>query len=69
MISNKFSSEKLAWYVQYEEIRQLGIYNMVTQSKLAMKVAGLTETQYMFVLNHYSELKEQYKSMKLSFNY
>lgn len=69
MTSNKFSSEKLAWYVQYEEIRQLGIYNMVTQSKLAMKVAGLTETQYMFVLNHYSELKEQYKSMKLSFNY
>lgn len=53
MTSNKFSSEKLAWYVQYEEIRQLGIYNMVTQSKLAMKVAGLTETQYMFVLNHY----------------
>lgn len=69
MTSNKFSSEKLAWYVQYEEIRQLGIYNMVTQSKLVMKVAGLTETQYMFVLNHYSELKEQYKSMKLSFNY
>ena len=28
MTNNKFSSEKLAWYVQYEEIRQLGIYNM-----------------------------------------
>lgn len=69
MTSNKFSSEKLAWYVQYEEIRQLGIYNMLSQASLAMKAAGLTETQYMFVLNHYSELKEQYKSMKLSFNY
>lgn len=65
MTSNKFSSEKLAWYVQYEEIRQLGIYNMLAQANLAMKVAGLTETQYMFVLKHYSELKEQYKSMLL----
>lgn len=69
MTNNKFSSEKLAWYVQYEEIRQLGIYNMLAQASLAMKVAGLTETQYMFVLKHYSELKEQYKSMKLQFNY
>lgn len=61
----KFTSEQLAWYVQYEEVKQLGLYNMVLQANLAMQTAGLTKDQYIFVLQHYTELKQQYDLMQL----
>ena len=34
------------------------------EADLAMKAAGLTKEQYMFVIKHYSEMKTQFQIQK-----
>lgn len=58
-IDIQFTEEQCSWFAAYEEVRQLGCYNMIMQADLAMKAAGLTKDQYMFVIKHYKALSKQ----------
>lgn len=58
----QFTDEQRSWFITYEEVRQLGCYNMIMQADLAMKAAGLTKDQYMFVIKHYGEMNTQFQN-------
>ena len=53
-----FTKEQLDWYKAYEQVRQSGEFNMITEAGNAMKKAGLDKNQYVFVIEHFSELRE-----------
>lgn len=42
----------------FEEVRQLGHYNMFDAR--AREMTGLSENDYLYVMQHYDELKSQY---------
>ena len=50
-----FTQEQLAMYEAYEEVRAGGQYNMFDPR--ARRAAGLTEDEYLFVMENFSELR------------
>lgn len=46
-----------ALYLRYEEVRQSGNYNMLTEAPDAREEAGLTQEEYYYVMDNYSYLK------------
>ena len=45
----------------YEKVRRSGAYNMITQAKEAMQIAGLDNRTYAGVQQHYCALQEKIK--------
>ena len=45
----------------YEKVRVSGKYNMFDER--AMKESGLTKKDYLYVMEHYSELASKYKNV------
>ena len=60
-VENVFDSANLRWFRRYEEVRESGKFNMITDCIKAAKEAGLSMYQYKFVINNYEDLKEQYE--------
>lgn len=52
----KFTKEEIVNWNHYEEVRLSGEYNMIDPR--AREIVGLTRSEYSFVMNNYSELKE-----------
>lgn len=48
-------------FERYEKVRKSGEYNMVMDAGLAMMAAGLTQTEYITVLQHYVEFAKEFK--------
>ena len=46
-----------ALYLRYEEVRQSGLYNMLTEAGEARDASGLNEDEYYYVIRNYSYLK------------
>ena len=46
-----------ALYLRYEEVRQSGLYNMLTEAGEARDASGLNEDEYDYVIQNYSYLK------------
>ena len=44
----------------YEQVRRSGRYNMITEARQAADAAGLSMDDYKFVINNYTNLKEEY---------
>jgi hypothetical protein len=44
----------------FEELRTLGDYNMITEYKLVVKELDMTEEEYNELLSDYDELREKY---------
>ena len=55
----QFNSNQLQLYVDYEKVRLSGEFNMF--DRRAAEAAGLTKEEHLFVISHYSELREQYE--------
>lgn len=51
---------KEAFY-RYLDVQNSGVTNMFAVS-VVCELADLTKTEYMYILKHYSELVEEYKS-------
>lgn len=47
-------------FLRYEEVRNSGEFNMIMDAPQAMFRAQLLYPEYMYIINHYSELKEKY---------
>lgn len=57
--------KKVEQFLRYEMVRASGYFNMITEAVTAMRYAGLTQDEYLTVLNHYSDYKkisEDYRS-------
>lgn len=52
-----FDPTQMKHYQRYEEVRAEGSFNM--WSYYAQLATGLTDEQYIFVMNNYTEMKEQ----------
>lgn len=48
-------------YVAYENVRRSGITNMFNISFVS-ELSGLSKEDVIYVMNHYSELREQYEN-------
>lgn len=55
---------KKEMFERYEKVRISGEYNMIMDAGLAMMAAGLTQTEYIYVINNYGELAKKYKKQK-----
>jgi hypothetical protein len=55
---------KKEMFERYEKVRKSGEYNMVMDAGLAMMAAGLTQTEYIYVIENYNELAKKYKKQK-----
>ena len=55
---------KKEMFERYEKVRKSGEYNMVMDAGLAMMAAGLTQTEYIYVIKNYNELAKKYKKQK-----
>jgi len=51
-----FTDQQLDDFRAYEQVRQSGLFNML--DPVAMLMADLDQESYVFVLEHYSELKD-----------
>lgn len=51
----------LEQFKRYEAVRVSGKYNMIMNAREAAAEADLHFDDYMFIINHYSELYEKYK--------
>lgn len=58
----EFTAEQLANWALYEEVRRVGKYNMLDSR--ARELTGLSQDEYFFVLDNYSELKAAYEAAK-----
>lgn len=47
-------------FLAYENVRSNGQFNMVMDAAEVMEVIGATEDEYIYILNHYSELADEY---------
>ena len=47
-------------FKKYVAVQYSGIYNMLMNANDAMELAGLNKNDYWYVIEHYSELKEEY---------
>jgi len=45
-------------FLAYEKVRMEGKYNMLSVD--AMKATGLTKPDYIYIIEHYSELHDKY---------
>ena len=52
----KFTQEQLSWFKKYEAVRVSGEYNMFDPR--AQVAAGLTNDQYLYVMQFYSPLSK-----------
>ena len=52
-------------FERYERVRKSGKYNMITEAVPAMQEAGLTQDEYLTVMNHYSDFKAEYEAHKI----
>ena len=52
----KFTEQQIADFKAYDEVRQEGMYNML--SPQAQQLTGLDRDSYMFVLRNYAELAQ-----------
>lgn len=50
--------EQKKMYIAYEEVRLSGAVNMF--DRFAIKLIGLTEEQYFWVMNNYTKLKNKF---------
>lgn len=50
--------EQKKMYIAYEEVRLSGAVNMF--DRFAIKLTGLTEKQYSWVMNNYTKLKNKF---------
>lgn len=55
---------KKEMFERYEKVRISGEYNMIMDAGLAMMAAGLTQTEYIYVIKNYKELAKKYKKQK-----
>ena len=49
-------------FLRYEEVRLSGKYNMIMEWVDACIEADLNKEDYLYIIEHYSELKEKYKN-------
>lgn len=57
---------RLECYKKYEQVRQSGRFNMITEANYAAAAAGLSLEEYMFVIKNYNKLKKQYENERKS---
>lgn len=49
---------KLQLLDSFKEVRDSGLFNMITQASQAAQAAGLTMDEYKYVVTHFSELEQ-----------
>ena len=47
-------------FMAYEDVREMGIVNMITGGSMVAMLIGLSKKQYMYLLDNYDALKEKY---------
>lgn len=47
-------------FIDYENIRKSGEYNMITDAYHVMNILGIDKETYFNIINNYSELKEKF---------
>lgn len=50
-------------FMAYEEVRQGGFYNMITQGRMAAEAAGLEMWVYLAIIKNYAFLKQKFSSL------
>ena len=53
----RFTSEQIQNWEDYESVRTVGAWNMFDPQ--AREATGLSRENYLFVMSHYSEMREQ----------
>ena len=51
----KLSTKEINW-LKYEKVRLSGLFNMLTEANKARKMAGLSEKDYLSVIQNYTGL-------------
>lgn len=55
---------KKEMFNRYEKVRISGEYNMIMDAGYAMVAAGLTQSEYIYVIKNYAELAKKYQKQK-----
>lgn len=48
-------------FKRYVALQYSGLYNMITQANCAMEFAKISREDYLYIIEHYNELKEKFK--------
>ncbi len=49
-------------FLKYVDVQMDGSYNMITDASIVMQIIGASKEDYLYIIQNYSQLKEQYKS-------
>ena len=47
-------------FLSYEEARQSGEFNMITDAHLVMRKLGIAKEDYWYIIKHYEQLVKKY---------
>lgn len=49
-------------FLKYVDVQLDGSYNMITDASIVMQIIGANKEDYLYIIQNYSQLKEQYKN-------